>query len=186
MEACFMVWGLGTGPVCVDCAAHLVLRRSGWLLSRLGVVVVGVLGSAGPGRCLVNLKGDSSSKHLSCPGSWALDPCASIAPPIPCFEEALDYFRDLEWSSWVGSARLGQVAASSISRGILLGSIFWGLRVGHWTPVRPSRRSSCASKKPFVTLKTCAGRRGRAGSGSASPLPHQSRGGFFLEASFNV
>ena len=123
-EASFRARGLCTGPMCVDWAAHPVLSRSRWLLSGLGVVVVGL-------------------------------------------------------QVW-----LGQAAASSISRGILLGSIFYGLRVGLWTRVRPSRRSSCASKKALVTFETCAGGRGLAGLGWARPLPHQCRGGFFLEASF--
>jgi hypothetical protein len=224
VEACFMVWGLGTGPVCVDCAAHLVLRRSGWLLSRLGVVVVGVLGSAGPGRCLVNLKGDSSSKHLSCPGSWALDPCASIAPPIPCFEEAVGYFRDLGRCAGLGWARsrprqsqrdffleasfmawglgtgpvcvdwpaqimlrrspsllsrlglvvvgwqvwLGQVAASSISRGVLRGSMFYDLEDGLWTHSRRLGGPSVLSRSRWLLSRLGAvvvGVLGQAGPG---------------------
>ena len=52
---------------------------------------------------------------------------------------------------------LGQAAAPSISRGILLGSMFYVLGIGHLTH---SHRLACpdhASKKPFVTFETCVG-----------------------------
>ena len=194
----------------------------------------------GEDRYAVNLEGDSSSKHLSCPGSWALDPCSSIGRLRSCFLEALHYFRDLRWWLWAGksgwarplprqsrggffyegcfTARglgsgpvrvdwpaqnmlrrsrsllsrlclvvvggLGLAGPSSISREILLGSIFYGLRVGLWTRARRLRRPFRASKKPFVTFETWRVVVGWLGSGGPGRFLVNLVGEFFVGASF--
>ena len=108
------------------------------------------ISGCGEDRGLVNLEGDSSWKHLLWPWGWALDPCASIAPRGSCFQEGVGYCAG-------GQVWLGQAAASSISTGILLGSIFFCLGVGHWTHGRRLRRPSRAFWKALVTFETWTG-----------------------------
>ena len=135
-----MARGLGTGPVCFDCAAQLVLPRSPSLLSRLALVIVGCLGTLGLATASSISRGVLRGRMFYGLGVGLWTRVRRFRRPSRPFEKAL------------------LATASSISRGVLRGRMFNGLGVGHWTRALRLRRFSWAGSWCFVTFETLTGR----------------------------